>query len=359
MGRIHDLYGAISGSESMFKPLGLDAATEAVYYAMLTETRADMDDLADIVSLDLDHEDVRQAIDRLIELSLLHPAWKEGGRLRPVSPQVGLEALLAHQRAELAAHHQRVESVRATIGDLLADYSASPPESGRTEVEKVVDLNQIHDRVTELVNSVTKSVWSFVPDTLPSEHSPIIPKELVNRGIEIRLIYQPSVRQLPSMAAYDKQLADSGGGIRTFSALSRLCGRMAIFDGRTALIPSDRGTDGILLLHTPAVVTALCALFNQTWDQAMPLYAAPASSKANNKVAAESSVDSTWMTLTKTEQAVASLVREGLSNRQIATRLFISRHTVDFHMRRVFQKFSVRSRVKLAYLLSKVDQQKT
>jgi DNA-binding CsgD family transcriptional regulator len=51
--------------------------------------------------------------------------------------------------------------------------------------------------------------------------------------------------------------------------------------------------------------------------------------------------------LTDTERSVANLVAEGLTNRQIADRVFISRHTVDFHLRSIFRKVGVASRVDL------------
>jgi len=55
-----------------------------------------------------------------------------------------------------------------------------------------------------------------------------------------------------------------------------------------------------------------------------------------------------WDSLTDTERAVAGLVAQGLTNRQAAGRMYISEHTVAFHLRQVFRKLSIGSRVDLA-----------
>jgi DNA-binding CsgD family transcriptional regulator len=58
--------------------------------------------------------------------------------------------------------------------------------------------------------------------------------------------------------------------------------------------------------------------------------------------------------LTETERTVASLVAEGLTNQQVAARMFISRHTVAFHLRKVFRKLNIGSRVELVRLIQSV-----
>jgi len=55
-----------------------------------------------------------------------------------------------------------------------------------------------------------------------------------------------------------------------------------------------------------------------------------------------------WGSLTDTERTIADLVGQGLSNRQVASRVFLSTHTVAFHLRHVFWKLGVTSRVQLA-----------
>ena len=54
-----------------------------------------------------------------------------------------------------------------------------------------------------------------------------------------------------------------------------------------------------------------------------------------------------WESLTDTELATARLVAQGLTNQRVANQLFISTHTVAFHLRQVFRKLDIRSRVDL------------
>jgi DNA-binding CsgD family transcriptional regulator len=54
--------------------------------------------------------------------------------------------------------------------------------------------------------------------------------------------------------------------------------------------------------------------------------------------------------LTAQERQVAGLVRQGLSNRDVAAQLFLSPRTVDFHLRNVFSKLGLSSRAELAAL---------
>jgi DNA-binding CsgD family transcriptional regulator len=58
-----------------------------------------------------------------------------------------------------------------------------------------------------------------------------------------------------------------------------------------------------------------------------------------------------WVDLTDTERAVAELVARGSTNREVAQCMFLSRHTIDTHLRQVFRKLSIRSRVELARLV--------
>jgi DNA-binding NarL/FixJ family response regulator len=60
--------------------------------------------------------------------------------------------------------------------------------------------------------------------------------------------------------------------------------------------------------------------------------------------------DGAGVELTPTELQVAQLVQGGMSNREVAAQLFVSPRTVDFHLRNVFAKTGVTSRLELAQL---------
>ena len=63
--------------------------------------------------------------------------------------------------------------------------------------------------------------------------------------------------------------------------------------------------------------------------------------------------------LTPQEVQVAGLVAEGLTNREIAARLFLSPKTIETHIRHTFQKLGVRSRTELAVAFTSGDSEAT
>jgi DNA-binding CsgD family transcriptional regulator len=57
--------------------------------------------------------------------------------------------------------------------------------------------------------------------------------------------------------------------------------------------------------------------------------------------------------LTRSEAAVSELVGRGITNREVARRLHVSPHTVNTHLRHVFQKLGVTTRAELAAMMAR------
>ena len=57
-----------------------------------------------------------------------------------------------------------------------------------------------------------------------------------------------------------------------------------------------------------------------------------------------------WPSLTPSELRIAGFVAKGLINKDIAQRLFVSPHTVDAHLKHVYTKLGIHSRVELTVL---------
>lgn len=62
---------------------------------------------------------------------------------------------------------------------------------------------------------------------------------------------------------------------------------------------------------------------------------------------------SRWSSLTDSERTIAEHVARGLTNRETAALLFLSPHTVDYHLRQIFRTLGVQSRVELARVVER------
>jgi DNA-binding CsgD family transcriptional regulator len=88
--------------------------------------------------------------------------------------------------------------------------------------------------------------------------------------------------------------------------------------------------------------------FHGTWAEGAALSVDEAIAYAHRGRGERRRPTSGWASLTPTEHDVVRLVSEGLANKDIATRLFVSPRTVQTHLTHVYTKLGLASRVQLA-----------
>ncbi|MGA7051893.1 MAG: LuxR C-terminal-related transcriptional regulator [Mycobacterium sp.] len=103
--------------------------------------------------------------------------------------------------------------------------------------------------------------------------------------------------------------------------------------------------------HEAAVLAVRGALaeqdFNAAWAEGAALSVEEAVAYIQRGRGERKRPSSGWESLTPTERDVVRLVSQGLSNKDIATRLFISPRTVQTHLTHVYNKLGLASRLKL------------
>jgi len=88
--------------------------------------------------------------------------------------------------------------------------------------------------------------------------------------------------------------------------------------------------------------------FNAAWAEGAAMSTVDAIAYAQRGRGERKRPSSGWASLTPTELDVVRLVAEGIPNKDIAARLFVSPRTVQSHLRHVYNKLGLTSRVQLA-----------
>jgi DNA-binding CsgD family transcriptional regulator len=199
---------------------------------------------------------------------------------------------------------------------------------------------------------------------------PLLPFDPADDPQLVRIALASGDRELAESATADAQLrAEINPGVPTFLASAvhgrglltrnpsllaqavtilesgqrRLALASALEDLAVAEIWADRRDQAIATLDRAMVVYAACGA---RWDLAR-VRRRLRQLGIRRRLAGERRPGLGWMALTESELTVVRLVADGLTNREVADRLYVSPHTVNGHLRHAFEKLGINSRVAL------------
>jgi DNA-binding CsgD family transcriptional regulator len=173
-------------------------------------------------------------------------------------------------------------------------------------------------------------------------------------GAERRHEINPGVPSAAASAAHARGLLTGDAGLLARAVVILEAGQRplalasALEDLAVAETQAGRTDQAIAALDRALVIHAGCGA---RWDLAR-VRRRLRQLGVRRRLAAESRPAQGWAAMTDSELAVVRLVAEGLTNREVAERLYISPHTVDGHLRHAFEKLGINSRVTLTRIAS-------
>jgi DNA-binding CsgD family transcriptional regulator/Mn-dependent DtxR family transcriptional regulator len=320
----------------MLEAFGVDPRAETIYLAMLRRRDAGTASLA--ASLGWSEDAVKAALDELARLSLLRPSWEDPAELRPVAPEVGLAALLAHQRADLLRRQHQLEEGRAAIEALVAEHAAGRAGAADTRLDELVGLDAVREALERLAYETQHEVLSFAPDGAQTVEalaaSRPLNQHLLERGVVMRTIYLTSARNDQPTTAQAHWLVEMGAQVRTLPVLPL---RLLVIDRARAVVPLDpaQTSAGACVVRSAGVIAALCDLFEQHWQRAAP-WGHPPGQQAGRGLPAPAP--------TEQERALLDLLLLGYTDEQVARRMGVSTRTVGRMAADLMARLGARSR---------------
>ncbi|SHN26633.1 helix-turn-helix transcriptional regulator [Actinacidiphila paucisporea] len=142
-------------------------------------------------------------------------------------------------------------------------------------------------------------------------------------------------------------LAEDNPGISVISVSAMHARALANSDPAALVRIITRLPDPIMVAPATEKIAKFCAEKSPgTRQQAASTYPDPPLASSENVGPELNSAH--WETLSEMERRIVYLVSTGLTNRQIAKKVYLSAHTVNYHLRKIYRKLGINTRVELA-----------
>ena len=256
-----------------------------------------------------------------------NPAW-----LRPASPDLALQGVLAGHQSRLARDQQLLLDGQRRLADAQAEFG--PGMNGRFPehlVSVVSDRAQISELSASLVNTARRdwmTLENLITEMPLTDDFARPPLPAFGGQVRCRSIYDAAVMDDPIGRRIIQACAAAGEQARL---LTQVPMKMKLADQTTAMLPlTPSGAAGALVIRAPVILAALRKYFEMLWDRATPL-------KPQRSAAPDGG-------LTRAQQAVLELMAKGLHDDAIARRAGMSTTTVRRHIAAIMARLEVSSR---------------
>ena len=231
----------------------------------------------------------------------------------------------------------------------LPDMSTVLRESGELDEAYAMAMAGIDNgRTLETPHAVAESLDQLA--VLTNGTDPSRAREHLIEALQIRVEHELRTFYVDSLRLLAANEASGEPEERVRLAAAAQAGRRAV--GYLVQSPSEAERERELLDQLLRQLGE--ERFQRAWDEgsSMALDAAAAQVlRAHTRRRGRPSTG--WKSLTPAEQRVAVLVAEGLTNPQIAARLFVSRTTVKTHVAHIFTKLGLCNRTQLAQMVTR------
>ncbi|MFF0483249.1 helix-turn-helix domain-containing protein [Streptomyces sp. NPDC004435] len=305
--------------------LGVGDDAALVYQALLRLAPASLAAVAEAVGL-ADGR-VASAYEELTDAGLVGPSYGEPEAVAPVPPVAGLKILGRQRAAELDASH-------VAIVGAFESFRRQRLGTDATGVVEAVTGPDIGPRVRQAWASARKQIRQFdTPPYFPHPDGRGESLTTLRRGVAQRVIYCRASLEHPGNLAANIEPCIAAG--ETARVLPTLPVKLLIIDDAYALVSlslHDSEVYGTMLIVQPsALFSALVALFEQTWEQALPFQGS----------------DPRPHRLLPADRRLLGLLSAGVAEEDIAHQLGISRRTLSRRLEALMARLGATTRFQL------------
>lgn len=310
----------MSDDANLFEPVGLSAADERVYQAVLDAPGSTAAELA--AARGEPPARLARPLARLERLGLVGRSSGTPRRWSATMPEAAVEILVSRRMEQL--QRLRLETV-----ELMERFRASARARQPGElVEVIAGAEASGRRFAQIQAAVAEEMLMF--DRPPYVQAGGNPwqRPILERGVRWRAIYAPESLAVPGAPDTVQELRSLGEEARILDGLPM---KLVIADRRIALLPlvADDVIGQTVVVHPSSLLDSLVMLFEALWQRAIPFASPPA--PASGGPAEE-------------DRRLIELLAMGLKDDAIARQLGLSTRTTRRRMKALSDELGARNR---------------